>query len=98
MLAWMRKYEAFGCADLFGYWAVIKANDPRELPVLTLVLPEHDELGLSHVIMFAARMMEAVGSDLDCAKVRDWIDLECSGNELSETLPQMLFLMPSSSD
>ena len=62
---------------------MIKADDSGELPDVVLVLPEHDELRLSHVVVLLAGVVEAVRSDLDCAIVRDWINLKCSGNELS---------------
>ncbi len=75
---------------------MVEADDAGDLPYSVLVLPEVDEFGLAdRAGFFVSWMMEAVNADLDRTVVGDGIDLERPGNKFLVTLPQILFLIPS---
>src|SRR6266850_2832064 len=61
---------------------VIEADDTSDLPHPILVLPEVNELRLTHrLALFVPGMVETVNADLHRAVVRDGVDLKCPGNK-----------------
>ncbi len=67
---------------LFGQRMMVEADHAGDLPCVALVLPEHDELRLSYIVVVTG-VMEAVRADLDGTVVGEGIDLQRSGHKFS---------------
>ena len=79
-----------------GQRLVVEADDAGDLPHSVLVLPEVDEFGLADGAGFlVSGMMETVDADLDRAVVGNGITSSVPGTSSRVTLPQILFLIPS---